>query len=203
MSECVPSRAKPRERILDTARHLFRQCGIRGIGVDAIAETAGTNKMTLYRHFGSKDELVVACLHQAATDAEAMWGELADACPGNAMRQLHAWVSRVSDCVLTSRRGCEIANAAVELPEAEQATRSFIEGFKTAQRNRLAALCRSAGIGEADLLADTLSLLLEGARVSRQTVGGAGPSRHFVTMAEAVIRSFATERSSRKVDAEA
>ncbi len=48
----------PRDRIVSTACQLFREHGIRGIGVDAIAEAAATNKMTLYRHFGSKDDLV-------------------------------------------------------------------------------------------------------------------------------------------------
>ena len=50
---CSSRRSRPRDRIVTTARDLFHRFGIRGIGVDAIAEAAGTNKMTLYRHFGS------------------------------------------------------------------------------------------------------------------------------------------------------
>ena len=46
---------RPRERIVASAQDLFHRHGIRGVGVDAIAEAAGTNKMTLYRHFGSKE----------------------------------------------------------------------------------------------------------------------------------------------------
>ena len=57
-------------------------------------------------------------------------------------------------------------------------------------RSFVAELCRAAGIAEPDLLADTLSLLLEGARVSRQSVGAEGPSAQFVRMAQAVIASF-------------
>ena len=49
------ARIPPRQRILDAADDLFRRVGIRGVGVEAIAEAAGTNKMTLYRHFESKD----------------------------------------------------------------------------------------------------------------------------------------------------
>ena len=60
---------RPRERIIKTARDLFRRHGIRGVGVDTIAEKAGTNKMTLYRHFGSKDELVIACLREFEHEA--------------------------------------------------------------------------------------------------------------------------------------
>ena len=55
----------PRERILAVAAELFYRHGIRAVGVDAIAEAAGTNKMTLYRHFASKDELVAEYLRQS------------------------------------------------------------------------------------------------------------------------------------------
>src|ERR1700682_3805575 len=72
MEELAAAPPKPRERIISTARDLFRKHGIRGIGVDAIAEVAGTNKMTLYCHFGSKDDLVIACLREVARDVEAM-----------------------------------------------------------------------------------------------------------------------------------
>ena len=54
----VTTLGRPRERIVKSAIELFRQHGIKGIGVDAIAEAAGSNKMTLYRHFGCKDDLV-------------------------------------------------------------------------------------------------------------------------------------------------
>ena len=47
----------PRDRLLAVAAELFYRHGIRAVGVEAIAEAAGTNKMTLYRHFPSKDEL--------------------------------------------------------------------------------------------------------------------------------------------------
>ncbi|TIW49950.1 MAG: TetR/AcrR family transcriptional regulator, partial [Mesorhizobium sp.] len=62
--------------------------------------------------------------------------------------------------------------------------------LKEAQREKLVSLCREAGIGQAELLADTLSLLLEGARVSMQSVGSEGPSAQFVRMAEGLIASF-------------
>ena len=77
---------KPRERIISTARDLFRRHGIRGIGVDAIAEAAGTNKMTLYRHFGSKDELVAECLRDVAREVEQIWSEVEAAHPGESPR---------------------------------------------------------------------------------------------------------------------
>jgi AcrR family transcriptional regulator len=190
--------ARPRERIISTARDLFRKHGIRGIGVDAIAEAAGTNKMTLYRHFGSKDDLVVACLRDVAREAEEIWNGFEARFPGDPLAQLHAWVRLGAQCASGDGRGCDMANAAVELAESAHPARHVIEEFKTAHRDRLAKLCREAGIAKPDLLADTLSLLLEGARVSRQSVGVEGPSSHFVTIGEAVIAAFAQNGDNTK-----
>jgi len=64
----------PRERILATAVELFYRHGIRAVGVDSIAEAAGTNKMTLYRHFTSKDELVAEYLRRLADKATSAPG---------------------------------------------------------------------------------------------------------------------------------
>src|SRR5437763_14210122 len=64
-------RIPPRARILAVARKLFYRDGIRAVGVDAIAEAAGTNKMTLYRHFSSKDALVADYLRKSARNAES------------------------------------------------------------------------------------------------------------------------------------
>jgi AcrR family transcriptional regulator len=192
MTDAIDRQGRPRDRILGTARSLFRQCGIRGAGVDAIAETAGTNKMTLYRHFHSKDDLIVACLKEASADADRGWAEVEASHPGDARAQLDAWV-RVVDRTIHDGMCCEVANAAVELPEASAMVRATIAEFKTAQRDRLARLCGAAGIRRPDALADMLCLLLEGARVSRQAVGAGGPNRNFVDCADAAVALFAAE----------
>jgi AcrR family transcriptional regulator len=194
VEECAAPRPRPRDRIAGAARNLFHKHGIRGIGVDAIAEAAGTNKMTLYRHFGSKDDLIIQCLRDVALEAESWWAENNSNHPGDPLAQLRAWILGCAERVFDDDRGCDLANAAVELAETNHPARRVIEGIKTEQRNRLAKLCREAGIAQADLLADTLSLLLEGARVSRQSVGVEGPSARFVRMCEAVIASFQTPK---------
>jgi len=182
---------KPRERIISTARDLFRKHGIRGIGVDAIAEAAGTNKMTLYRHFGSKDELVAECLRDFARDVEGYWAELEAKFPGDPVAQLREWVRCGAECMnMNDGRGCDMANAAVELADGDHPARQVIEEFKRKQRNRLAELARDGGIADPELLADALCLLLEGARVSIQSVGKEGPGKHFIASVDAVIASF-------------
>src|SRR5579871_4547844 len=87
----------PRERILAVAAELFYRHGIRAVGVEAIAEAAGTNKMTLYRHFESKDELVAEYLRSLAGCAEEIWSELARRYPNDAKKQLVAWLKSIGE----------------------------------------------------------------------------------------------------------
>jgi AcrR family transcriptional regulator len=181
-------------RILAVAGDLFYRHGIRAVGVEAIAEAAGTNKMTLYRHFASKDELVAEYLRQTAKAADACWDRFAQAHPGDPLEQIRAWLAEMAEHVAsTDERGCALANAAVELPEKDHPARRVIEEFKVAQRARLIALCRSAGLSEPDMLADELHLLLEGARVTSQSVGADGLDARLMRMGEAMIAAHAAK----------
>lgn len=170
------------------ARELFYRDGIRAVGVEAIAAAAGTNKMTLYRHFASKDELVAAYLQELSDQGEALWEEAKDRHPGAPEAQLRYLLRRVSqfadEC---SGRGCALANAAVELPERAHPARKVIEGHKNRTRDRLAALCRGAGYLHPERLADELFLLVEGARVSLQSVGAGGPGTRLYALAESLL----------------
>jgi AcrR family transcriptional regulator len=181
---------RPRERIVSSARELFHRRGIRAVCIDTIAETAATNKTTLYRHFASKDDLILECLRSRAEEARQSWAEIEASGPEDSLAQLRFWVVRVAKLLADDCRGCEFANAAVELTEEDHPARKFIETFKSEYRDWLAKLCRKAGVARAELLADTLSILLDGVRTSRQSVGQQGPSSQFQAMAEAIIESF-------------
>lgn len=186
-------RTPPRERLLTAARELFYRHGIRAVGVEAIAEAAGTNKMTLYRHFSSKDELVAEYLRQSATEANRGWDAYERAHPGDPLGQVRAWLAAMADHLTNAdRRGCALANAAVELPDKTHPARRVIEEYKIAQRWRLAQLCRSAGLKEPEILADELYLLLEGARVTVQSVGRDGLGARLMQMGEALIAAHGT-----------
>src|SRR5262249_24266272 len=181
-------RLAPRDRIVAAACDLFYRQGIRAVGVDAIAEAAGTNKMTLYRHFSSKDQLVAECLRQVAAKADARWDQIEAAHAGDRRAQLTAWVAAMGGHLQDLKeRGCAMCNAAAELPDRTHPARALIEAFKRGQRDRLARLCAAAGAPHAELLADELFLLAEGARVSLQSVGPEGPAARFARMAEAAI----------------
>src|SRR6185312_8444124 len=110
----------PRERILAAASDLFYRQGIRAVGVESIAEAAGTNKMTLYRHFESKDELVAEYLRRLASDADNHFQELKAAHPGKPCEALRAWLAEMANHITNGDdRGCALTNAAVELPEKQ------------------------------------------------------------------------------------
>src|SRR3974390_3924202 len=89
-------RIPPRERLLAVAADLFYRHGIRAVGVEAIAEAAGTNKMTLYRHFASKDELVAEYLRRLAAKAGASWDRRAAQHPGDPCAPLRGWLEGVA-----------------------------------------------------------------------------------------------------------
>src|ERR1700686_1426636 len=146
-------RIPPRARLLAAAGELFYHHGIRAVGVEAIAEAAGTNKMTLYRHFPSKDELVAEYLRRAAAEADQCWGAYERAHAGDPLGQVRAWLADMAAHLARSdERGCALANAAVELPDKSHPARRVIEEYKVAHRNRLAGLCRGAGLSEPEML---------------------------------------------------
>ena len=181
-------RIPPRERILAVAADLFYRHGIRAIGVEAVAEAAGTNKMTLYRHFTSKDELVAEYLRRLAEKASASWDRLAAEHPGNPRAQLRGWLENMAAHVGSDdQRGCALANAAVELPEKDHPARRVIEAFKTGQRQRIIDLCAAAELAQPEMLADELFLLLEGACVTAQSIGRDGLGDRLIRMGEAMI----------------
>jgi AcrR family transcriptional regulator len=186
------SDAAPRARILAAAKDLFYARGIRAVSVDEIAAAARTNKMTLYRHFRSKDLLIAEYLQMLAAEADEIWSAVERAHPGDPSAQLRAWLAPIgSHLCEEGGRGCALANAAVELPETDHPARAVIERHKIRQREQLARLCNEAGYLHPERLADEIFLLLEGARVNVQSVGRGGPGARFPEMVSALMQSHA------------
>lgn len=186
----------PRQRILAAAAELFYRHGIRAVGVETIAEAAHTNKMTLYRHFASKDVLVAEYLRQVAREADGIWERLRRSYPGDPLAQLLGWLEEMAGHVVApEERGCALANAAIELPKKDHPARCVIEESKRAQRMRLVRLSEEAGLSEPAMLADELHLLLEGARVTAQSVGTDGLAARLLHMGKAVIAAHEPVRA--------
>ena len=186
----------PRARILKAARELFYRYGIHTVGVDTIAEAASTNKTTLYRHFASKDELVAECMREYGRELETAWDAIEQAHVGKPKDQLLACLRFLAEFKLdTSERGCALANAAIELPDANHPARRVIEECKSHGRDRIIELCRKAGLRDPELLADELFLLGEGARLSIQSLGPNGPAGRLAEMFETLVAAH-TPRGS-------
>lgn len=182
----------PRERVLAAAKELFYAHGIRAVSVDEIAAAADTNKMTLYRHFESKDRLIAEYLRGLAAESDMQWEQLARQYPGAPRRQLEAWLEHLCEGMADpANRGCALANAAVELPEKDHPAREIIERHKIAQREHIAKLCCEAGFTEPEKLADEIFLLLEGARVNMQSMGREGPCHRMPELFRTLLNSRA------------
>jgi AcrR family transcriptional regulator len=169
---------------------LFYQRGIRSVGVDEIVAAAAVAKMSLYRSFASKDELVAAYLRDNDRRYWRWWDEVMSRHPGAPREQLRGLF-----CALAKRatrpggRGCPFTNAATEFPEPAHPGRRVAEANKRELRRRLGELARDAGARAPAQLADQLVLLFEGAYVSAQTFGANGPAATVAAAAEALIEA--------------
>ena len=79
-----------RDRIFEAAKKLFYKSGIRGVSVDAIAAEANTTKVTLYRVYSSKDELIVKVLEEQAHRWDQWWDEVVARHLGHPRKQIEA-----------------------------------------------------------------------------------------------------------------
>jgi AcrR family transcriptional regulator len=182
------SRTPPRQRILEAADDLFRRVGIRGVGVEALAEAAGTNKMTLYRHFASKDELVAEWVRGIVAQKEAEWDEIAAKHPGDPQAQLVDWSRRVAKKFAEmEERGSTLGNALAELPEADHPARRVIDEHRVREHERVRALCREAGFPEPELAADQFYMMIEGAKACVQCIGLKRVGEHLMRSVDALI----------------
>ena len=183
-------RPSARKRIFDTASELFYRKGIRAVGVETIAEEAKTTKMSLYRSFPSKDELVAEWLRDHDIKFWQTWDATSRKFPANPRKQLKATFTLLAKHVIDPQaRGCPMANAAVELTDKDHPARKVIEAHKAKLRTRLAEMCARLGARKPRLLADQLFLLMEGAQISTQILGVRGPARNVARAAESLIEA--------------
>ncbi|EJM89711.1 MULTISPECIES: TetR/AcrR family transcriptional regulator [unclassified Pseudomonas] len=162
----------PRERIIDAAHALFFEQGISRVTVDAIAALAGSTKMTLYRHFETKDLLVLEWLRLLTEQYSAVLDDLAEQLPGQPVMQLLGFAEFIAaDLEKSGYRGCPFTNSLAELADQLHPARLLIEAHKRRQFQRVAELCEEARLADPLDKAQELTLLLEGAQVVAQNKG--------------------------------
>lgn len=182
-------RRPARERIFETARKTFYERGIRAVGVETIANEAEATKMTLYRNFPSKDELVAEVMREQARDYWRWWDEVLS-CSCDPRQQLEAlFEASEIKAAESDVHGCPLANAAIELHETDHPAQKVSMDHKRELHSRLVELARRAGAPNDDL-ADGLMLLMEGSCAARVTLGGEGPVRALARAAHGLIALY-------------
>ncbi|WP_420560497.1 TetR/AcrR family transcriptional regulator [Tepidicaulis sp.] len=180
--------ASRRDHLIQTAGRLFARDGFHATGIDKIILEAGVSKKTLYSHFRSKEELILAVLrvHDSAfrnnfmrdvekngRDARSRLAGLFDAAEN--------WFEE------PGFYGCIFINAVGEYAQASPPIRSACQDFKNMMRAFILKLCREAGASEPEALADELALLFEGATVTAQVSGSSHAARTAKRAALALI----------------
>jgi AcrR family transcriptional regulator len=163
--------AEVRERILDTASALFYRQGVRAVGVDLVVEEAGVAKTSLYRHFGTKDDLVAAFLQREDADFWSTWDRVAERHRADPGAELDAHLARIGERVgRPNYRGCPQLNVAAEFPDADHPARKVAAAHKRELRRRLQGIAERLRVKRPAELAGQLSLLINGVFVSSQVL---------------------------------
>ena len=156
-------------RILDAASELYYDRGINAVGLDLVAERAGTTKKTIYDRFGSKDGLVVAYLEARADRWRAHVERHLAAVP--AADRVVAVLDALETWLAAGTRGCGFVNAYAELSTQSAAATAVVRREKEWVRRLYARLLAEAGVAEPHALGRRLALVHEGAVVAL-TAGG-------------------------------
>ena len=153
-----------RERILETAEDLFYREGIHAVGIDTIIEKSGVAKMSLYRSFASKDDLVAAYLEARGRRYWQWWDGVMALHPGQPRLQLPDLFEAIAvRARQPAFRGCAFLKAAAEFPEEGSRARVVALAHKKEMRRRLLKLCRAIGARQPKVLTSQLLMLIEGA----------------------------------------
>lgn len=169
--------SEARQRILETADRLFYAEGVRAVGIDRIIAEAGVAKMSLYKHFPSKDDLILAVLKYREEAFQASFGAAMERHGKRTKDKLRAFFAALKDWFGSPGfRGCAFQNAAIELADPTHAGTQFVKDHKRRFQAFLAGLVGEA-VGEgAATVAPAVGLLVEGAIVTAVIQGAAAPA---------------------------
>jgi AcrR family transcriptional regulator len=157
-----------RERILDASYDLFSRQGVQAVGIDAIITRSGVARQTLYRHFDSKQDLVLAFLERREERWTKEWlqGEVKRRATGPRERLLaifdvfDAWFRR------DDFEGCSFINVMLEMADPADPIHRAGTAYLAGIRNFLEGLAREAGIADADTFARKWHILMKGSIVA-------------------------------------
>jgi AcrR family transcriptional regulator len=176
-----------KEHILAVASGLFYRRGVRAVGIDLVIEQAGIAKTSLYRYFPTKDDLIVAFLAREDVDFWAVWDEVHRQHGDDPAAELDAQMRWIGERLTRANyRGCPQINVAAEFAEQDHPAREVARKHMQALRARLAAITQRLGVAHSERLAVQLAVLVNGAFVSAEVIGGEDP----VAMLQASTRAL-------------
>jgi AcrR family transcriptional regulator len=154
----------PREHVLEVATRLFYAEGIRAVGVDRILAESGIAKATLYRHFPTKDELVVAFIERRDLQWREWLAQRVGELEANPRERPIAVFEALRERLSTKGyRGCAFTNTIAEFPDRSHPAHRAAARHKEQVRVFIRGLLREGGYAHPDELASQLMLLLDGA----------------------------------------
>lgn len=160
-----PTSAK-RDHLVATALELFTEGGYHAVGIDTVLARAGVAKMTLYNHFDSKEDLIVAALERLADQSAQSLGKALAAAGDDPQAKLLAMFDAMEAWFRSKEfRGCIYIKAAGEYPKKKDKPHQAALAFKQARVALLRELCRQLGVNDADTLAWQIAMQMEGAIV--------------------------------------
>ncbi|MFJ9712860.1 TetR/AcrR family transcriptional regulator [Streptomyces sp. NPDC101234] len=190
MNDIHPSRRRrergSRERILAAATDLFTTQGINATGMEQLSTVAEVSKRTLYTHFRSKDELVLAYLQALQRDALPVSGAPDEPLLDPREQLLSIFDAMPRDTTVPIR-GCQFLNASVEVPDPEHSAHQFAAAYKREFARRLANIARQAGISDAETLGEQLALLYDGVAARGTALNSSDTSACARSIAEVLV----------------
>lgn len=172
------TRPTRRQHLIQTAVTLFAAHGYHATGVDTILAAAGVSKKTLYSHFRSKDELILAVLRDYDGRFRNDFMRQVERAASTPQDRLVALFDVAEHWFCGDRfYGCMFINAIAEYAQKQSAIRTACQEFKRLLRTYMQELAEQAGAAHPSDLADELALLLEGATVTAQVSAQPGAAR--------------------------
>jgi len=168
-----------KSKILVVATDLFQTRGINSTGVDTIVAVAGTTKMTLYKYFTSKENLILEVLEKGHQDFQSWLNEKLSTNTKKPSEKLQKLFEFIEEWVTSpSFRGMGFIKASAEFPNEESPVHQLSSEQSRQFRQYISSLATEANIQDADGLALQLSLLFEGAVQAEQMKRGSGAMKY-------------------------
>lgn len=179
-----------KDQLIDTALRIFNRDGYHATGIDRVISESGVARMTLYNHFKSKDDLILAVLRRRDENFRNWLMRSVEKKAGTPAERLLVLFDALADWFNEkSFSGCMFINAAAEYSDPDSAIHRLSAEHKVLLCDYLKDLTESAGAENADTLADGLMLLMEGAIVMRYVAGRRDAAANARTAAAVLIEA--------------